>query len=89
MAQGLRADSRCVMRFYGQKINPDRFLLMTICDELQIVMYQQRAIAGSKHNPKPRLMTERIRELQNQSKYESFDTPDEFNRRREQILKGG
>lgn len=62
---------------------------MTICDELQIVMYQQRAIAGSKRTPKPRLMTERIREAQSHREYESFDTPDDFNRRREQILKGG
>lgn len=89
LAHGLRAGSRCVMSVTGQTINPDSLLLATISDELQIVMYQQRAIAGSKHNPKPRLVTDQIKQdAQKNQKCESFDSPEEFKRQREQIIKG-
>jgi hypothetical protein len=74
----------------GQTISPDLFLLATISDELQIVMYQQRSMAGSKHNPKPKLMLDQIKkEPPENQECESFDSPEEFERKREQIIKGG
>lgn len=64
-------------------------LLTMIVDELQIVMYQQRAASGSKRNPKPKLLSEKIKDTQAKSKYKSFDTAEDFNMERERILKGG
>jgi hypothetical protein len=73
----------------GHTLDPNTYLLATISDELQIVMYQQRAAAGSKRNTKPKLITELLENTQRENEYESFDSPDDFERRREQIIKGG
>lgn len=89
LASGLRDESRSVMSAAGHAINPDTYLLATISDELQIIMYQQRAAAGSKRNTKPKLITEMLENAQKENEYESFDSPEDFELRREQIIKGG
>lgn len=88
LASGLRAESRSVMAMSSQTIRPNTQLLINLVDELQIVMYQQRAVAGSKHNPKPTLIMDKIKEQQTKKKNEAFDTPEEFWKARERILKG-
>lgn len=90
-AVGLRENSRIKMKMNDTKYPFDTLLMASIADKLSLLVWMKTKDAVDGLNrPKsilPRLLGES--ESMNDSDIESFSTPEDFEKRRREILKGG
>ena len=88
-AVGLRENSRIKMKMSGAKLPLDTMLLASIVDRLTVLAWMKTKDGADGINPPKSILYTLMQEEEN-SDIESFATPEEFERRRNEILgKGG
>lgn len=87
-AVGLKGNSRIKMKMSGLKYPLDALLLASIVDRLSMLVWQKTKDAVDGIN-RPESMLSRLLGTEDNRETEVFSTPEEFERRREEILKGG
>lgn len=91
LAVGLPDNSRVVRAITGAKIDRDTMLLAIIADRLGVITWML-SDSKSKSDIPPSLLdmlTERKRDESDNSQVEGFDSIEEFEARRQEILGGG
>lgn len=84
LVSGLRDESRTKMKISGRKFTTEIFLMASIVDRLTIISHQL-----SRDKKKPKFITDIL--LANEKKedqIQTFDSIEEFEKARSQILKG-
>lgn len=87
-AVGLKGNSRIKMKMSGLKCPLDTLLLASVVDRLSVLVWQ-RTKDGADGRNRPESMLSRLLGTEDNRETEVFSTPEEFERRREEILKGG
>lgn len=87
-AVGLKGNSRIKMKMSGLKYPLDTLLLASVVDRLSMLVWQKTKDAVDGRNL-PESMLSRLLGTEDNRDTEVFSTPEEFERRREEILKGG
>ena len=87
-AVGLRGNSRIKMKMRGLKYPLETLLLASAVDRLSVLVWQKTKDAKDGINL-PESILSRLLGLEESRETEVFDTPEDFERRREEILKGG
>lgn len=87
-AVGLKGNSRIKMKMSGLKYPLGTLLLASIVDRLSMLVWQKTKDAVDGRN-RPESMLSRLLGTEDNRETEVFSTPEEFERRREEILKGG
>lgn len=89
LAAGLRDDSRIKMRLAGCRVRPLILLSAMMVDALNILVWQNTADGHKGRNAPERIARVLLGEEEKESKnIEAFDTPEEFERRRKEIIEG-
>lgn len=88
LVTGLRADSRTKMAINGAKVPTETLILAMIYDKLSQWIWMNTK-DGQKRRNEPKSLVELFTSEPKESQVESFDTPEEFDRARQQILNGG
>lgn len=84
---GLRDNSRVKMKLAGRDYDFDRFVLTAIFDKLQWLCWAQSE--DGKHNRnRPQLLTEMLTRKESADTV-AFESGEEFEERRRELLKGG
>lgn len=87
LASGLPQDSRCRRKLAGQKLRALEYTQLAILDELRLIYYTRTKDAETgKNRPKSILME--MMQQDEKPKTLSFRTPEEFEARRQKIIKG-
>ena len=88
LAAGLRDDSRIKMRVSGSRVRPLFFMSAMMVDALNILVWQQTEDGHKGRNAPERitriLLGEDSKNIRNNA---AFESPEEFERRRQEILK--
>lgn len=87
-AVGLKGNSRIKMKMSGLKYPLETLLLASAVDRLSVLAWQKTKDAKDGINL-PESILSRLLGLEESRETEVFDTPEDFERRREEILKGG
>lgn len=87
-AVGLKGNSRIKMKMSGLKYPLETLLLASAVDRLSVLVWQKTKDAKDGINL-PESILSRLLGLEESRETEVFDTPEDFERRREEILKGG
>ena len=88
LAAGLRDDSRIKMRLAGCRVRPLFFLSALICDALNILVWQNTENGHKGVNAPPRIARILLggADTEENGDTAAFDTPEEFERRRKEII---
>ena len=87
LAAGLRDDSRIKMRLAGSRVRPSFLLSAMTVDALNILVWQQTEDGHKGRNVPDRIARHLLGEEMKENKnIASFDTPEEFERRRKEII---
>lgn len=84
---GLRNDSRIKMKMTGAKASLDTILQMAILDEVRWLKWSKTKDAVKNRNMPKRLL-DAVLNGESDEKPTSFQTPEEFEQRRREILRG-
>ena len=87
-AVGLKGNSRIKLKISGLKYPLDTLLLASIVDRLSVLVWQRTENAADGMN-RPESMLARLLDTEDNRETEVFNSPEEFEQRREEILKGG
>ncbi len=88
LAFGLSDDSRIKMALTGRKVSLDRLLMASAVDALNLLVWSKTKDA-QKHRNQPKSVFKMLTEEQDESeKLLSFDSAEEFERKRRELLKG-
>lgn len=87
-AVGLKGNSRIKMKMSGLKYPLETLLMASAVDRLSVLVWQKTKDAKDGINL-PESILSRLLGLEESRETEVFDTPEDFERRREEILKGG
>ena len=87
-AAGLRENSRIKTKISGLKYPLDTMLLSFVVDRLSLLVWMQTK-NGTKGIDRPKPILGVISDETAESEIESFNTPEEFERRRLEIIGGG
>lgn len=87
-AVGLKGDSRIKMKMNGMKYPINTLLLASAVDRLSLLVWQKTKDAKDGINL-PESILSSLLGVEESRETEVFDTPEDFERRREEILKGG
>ena len=87
-AVGLRENSRIRMKMNDMKIPLDTILLASAVDRLSIMAWLQTKDGVDGIN-RPKSILSNLLQMDRASDIEAFKTPEEFEKRREEILMGG
>ena len=88
-AVGLRENSRIKMKLSGAKYPLNTMLLASVVDRLSVLAWMKTKDGANGVNP-PKSILSQLLEKEEASDIEAFNTPEEFERRRKEILgKGG
>lgn len=82
---GLRDSSRIKMKMSGAKAPMDTVLMMAILDNLRLLLWS-RTKDAEKNRRKPKSILEEF--MKEPNPVTSFKTPEEFEKRRQEILRG-
>jgi len=89
LAAGLRDDSRIKMRLAGTHVRPSFLLSAMAVDALNILIWQQTENGHKGRNAPERIARFLLGEEKKENKnIASFDSPEEFERRRKEIIEG-
>lgn len=90
-AVGLRENSRIKMKMNDTKYPFDTLLLASIADKLSLLAWMKTKDAADGLNRPKSILSRLLGESEsvNDSDIESFSTPEDFEKRRREILKGG
>lgn len=87
LAAGLRDDSRIKMRLAGAHVRPSFLLSAMAVDALNILVWQQTEDGHKGRNVPDRIARHLLGEEMKENKnIASFDTPEDFERRRKEII---
>lgn len=87
LAAGLRDDSRIKMRLAGTHVRPSFLLSAMAVDALNILVWQQTEDGHKGRNAPERITRFLLGEEKKENKnIASFDTPEDFERRRKEII---
>ena len=87
LAAGLRDDSRIKMRLAGTHVRPSFLLSAMAVDALNILVWQQTEDGHKGRNAPDRIARHLLGEEMKENKnIASFDTPEDFERRRKEII---
>lgn len=87
LAVGLKDDSRVMMAASGMKVSQEKLLLAAIVDYLAILVWTKTK-NGQKNKNKPKSLYEALTGEAKADNIVSFNSPEEFERARERILRG-
>ena len=87
LSVGLREDARIKLKLSGQKRPINTLLIAYIADKLSAFIYGFTDDAKKNKN-RPRSMVEMLLEEEHEPDLTAFDTPEEFERRRREIIEG-
>lgn len=87
-AVGLRENSRIKMKMNDMKYPLDITLLASITDRLTLLAWMNSK-DGTNGVNRPASLLERMMKVEDTRDIEAFDTPEEFEKRRNEILRGG
>lgn len=87
LSVGLREDSRIKLKMTGQKKPINTLLLAYIADKLSAFLYGFSDDA-KKHRNRPKSMVDMLLNENKEPAITAFDTPEEFERRRREIIEG-
>lgn len=87
LASGLHQDSRCKRKLAGQKLRAMEYTQLAILDELRLLVYSRTEDAKKGKNRPKSILLEMIHQDE-KPKTLSFRTPEEFEARRQKIIKG-
>lgn len=87
-AVGLRENSRIKMKMNGMKYPFNTMLLAFVADRLSLLAWMNTKDGANGQN-KPKSILSQMLETEDTSDIEAFNTPEEFERRRNEILKKG
>ena len=87
LAVGLRDNSRVMMAASATKVSGEKFLLAAIVDYLAILVWT-KTTDGQKNKNKPKSIYEALTGETKADDVVSFDSPEDFERAREKILRG-
>ena len=87
-AVGLKGDSRIKMKMNGMKYPLNTLLLASTVDRLSLLVWQKTKDAKDGINP-PESILSSLLGVEESRDREAFNSPEEFKKRREEILKGG
>lgn len=85
LAAGLRDDSRIKMRLAGCRVRPSFLLSAMTVDALNVLAWQQTE-DGHKGRNAPERIARILLGEEDQKEHAAFDTPEEYERRRKEIL---
>lgn len=89
-AVGLRENSRIKMRMSGVKYPLDTMLLASVVDRLSVLAWMKTKDGANGMNPPKSILSHLLSEENiSNSDIEAFDTPEDFERRRNEILGEG
>ena len=89
LAAGLRDDSRIKMRLAGTHVRPSFLLFAMAVDALNILVWQQTEDGHKGRNAPDRIARHLLGEEMKENKnIATFSTPEEFERRRKEIIEG-
>ena len=87
-AAGLKGNSRIKMKMSGLKYPLETLLLASAVDRLSVLVWQKTKNAKDGLNL-PESILSSLLGMGESRETEAFDSPEDFERRREEILKGG
>lgn len=85
LSAGLRGSSRIKMKMSHSAINQSDMLLATIADYLALIFWS-RTKDGAKGRNRPSSIREALCNLDKKKEIEGFDTPEDFERMRQNLL---
>ena len=88
LAAGLRPDARIVMKLTGRKLPDEDGIITLIYDRLNWLCWTWTIAAEHKKNMPESLYEARTGTLKTKQKASGFSTPEEFERKRKEILGG-
>ena len=87
LAAGLRDDSRIKMRLAGTHVRPSFLLSAMAVDALNILVWQQTEDGHKGRNAPDRIARDLLgEEIKENKNIAAFDSPEEFERRRKEII---
>lgn len=87
LSAGLRDNARIKMILTDEKVSMNTFLLCSIVDQLNLLLWAQTE-DGIKGENRPRSILQTLFPQNTSSDVEGFDTPDDYEKARERILGG-
>ena len=88
LASGLRDNSRIKMKMSGQQISVDTMLLAALVDHMAMSVWM-RSENAQKGRDKPQSVLALLTGQEQEEKSVGFATPEEYERKRAEIIKGG
>ena len=88
LAVGLRDDSRVKVAASDTRVSGERLLLAAIVDYLAILVWSKTK-DGQKNKNKPKSLYEALTGKVKEDNIVSYNSPEDFERARERILRGG
>lgn len=82
---GLREDSRLVFKVTGRRYSISQLLQAYTVDRLSVLCWQKTK-DGAKGKNKPKLLSDIMLKVKEETDIQAFDSADEFERHRRQIL---
>lgn len=86
LAVGLRDDSRIKMRLAGSRVRPLILLSAMMVDALHILVWQNTEDGHKGRNAPERIARALLGGGQKMKEHETFDSPEDFERRRKEIV---
>ena len=84
---GLSDDSRIKKEISNRKLNLDEFLLAALVDRMSLLVWLKTEDARHDRN-RPKSILGALEDKREKSKYQGFDTIEEFERKRAELLRG-
>lgn len=88
LASGLRDNARIKMKMSGQQISVDTMLLAALVDHMAMSVWM-RSENAQKGRDKPQSVLALLTGQEQEEKSVGFATPEEYERKRAEIIKGG
>ena len=88
LAAGLRPDARIIMKLTGRKLSDEDSVITLIYDRLNWLCWTKTKDAEHKKNMPESLYEARTGTLKMKQKASGFSTPEEFERKRKEIIGG-
>lgn len=88
LASGLRDNARIKMKMSGQQISVDTMLLAALVDHMAMSVWM-RSENAKKGRDKPQSVLALLTGQEQEEKSVGFATPEEYERKRAEIIKGG
>lgn len=89
LASGLHRDSRTMLRLSGERTPFETLLQAAVLDQLRILSWQHLSVRDRKKLGPPPSVLEVLQTDEKKTQLTGFDSPEEFEMRRKQILGGG